>query len=84
MELLSGTAHLKRGGRNPTDGVKNRARSLTKARYALLCQFHLHPIVAWRCFLPVFLCFAAGFMGEVLHMRDFICNFVEILSKLDY
>ena len=32
MELLSGTAHLKRGGRNPTEGAKNRARSLTEAR----------------------------------------------------
>ena len=33
MELLSGTAHLQRGGRNPTEGAKNRARSLTEARY---------------------------------------------------
>ena len=33
MELLSGTAHLQRGGRNPTEGAKNRARSLTDARY---------------------------------------------------
>ena len=33
MELLSGTAHLQRGGRNPTEGAKNRARSLTVARY---------------------------------------------------
>ena len=32
MELLSGTAHLQRGGRNPTEGAKNRARSLTDAR----------------------------------------------------
>jgi hypothetical protein len=32
LELLSGTAHLKRGGRNPTEGAKNRARSLTVAR----------------------------------------------------
>ena len=32
MELLSGTAHLKRGGRNPTEGANNRARSLTVAR----------------------------------------------------
>ena len=45
MELLSGTAHLQRGGRNPTEGAKNRARSLTEARYALLCQFPLHPFV---------------------------------------
>ena len=35
MELLSGTAHLQRGGRNPTDGAKNRARSLTVARNML-------------------------------------------------
>ena len=35
MELLSGTAHLQRGGRNPTDGAKNRARSLTEARYLI-------------------------------------------------
>ena len=45
MELLSGTAHLKRGERNLTEGAKNRARSLTVARYALLCQFPLHPFV---------------------------------------
>ena len=32
MELLSGTAHLQRGGRNPTEGAKNRARSLSEAR----------------------------------------------------
>ena len=36
MELLSGTAHLQRGGRNPTEGAKNRARSLTEARYWLM------------------------------------------------
>ena len=35
MELLSGTAHLQRGGRNPTEGAKNRARSLTEARYLI-------------------------------------------------
>ena len=35
MELLSGTAHLKRGGRNPTEDAKNRARSLTEARYLI-------------------------------------------------
>ena len=32
LELLSGSAHLQRGGRNPTEGAKNRARSLTEAR----------------------------------------------------
>ena len=32
LELLSGTAHLQRGGRNPTEGAENRARSLPEAR----------------------------------------------------
>ena len=32
LELLSSSAHLQRGGRNLTDGAKNRARSLTEAR----------------------------------------------------
>ena len=35
MELLSSSAHLQRGGRNPTEGAKNRARSLTEARYLI-------------------------------------------------
>ena len=39
MELLSGTAHLKRGGRNPTAGAKNRARSLTETRNFSLLHF---------------------------------------------
>ena len=48
---LPGTAHLQRGGRNPTEGAKNRDRSLTEARI-MLKKFEKKTIFydyIWKC-----------------------------------
>ena len=68
MELLSGTAHLKRGGRNPTEGANNRARSLTVARildkkYKKWKKVHFFAFSLYGCHYLASLCsiFAALF-----------------------
>lgn len=68
MELLSCSAHLKRGGRNPTEGAKNRARSLTVARYIWIFDKK---------------CAFVEFVFVYLKFYLYLCKINSLLQRLD-
>lgn len=68
MELLSSSAHLQRGGRNLTEGAKNRARSLTVARYTWIFDKK---------------CTFVEFVFVYLKFYLYLCKINSLLQRLD-